>query len=70
MHIDDRLVRELGPGEVLGELALLTGEERSASVCARRDTTVLELPREAFDDVVLTDPAASRTVLTQVAHRW
>jgi predicted acylesterase/phospholipase RssA/CRP-like cAMP-binding protein len=69
VHIDGRVVRELGPGEVLGEMALLTGETRSAGVRARRDTTVLELPREAFDDLVVTDPAASRTVLTQVAQR-
>ncbi|HSU01252.1 MAG TPA: DHA2 family efflux MFS transporter permease subunit [Nocardioides sp.] len=69
VDIDGRLVRELGPGEVLGEMALLTGEERSASVRARRDTTVLELPRAAFDDLLGTDPAASRVVLTQVAQR-
>ncbi|WP_191908024.1 MDR family MFS transporter/patatin-like phospholipase family protein [Nocardioides cynanchi] len=67
--VDGRLVRELGPGEVLGELALLTGEPRSASVRARRDSTVLEVPRAAFDDLLATDPTASRTVLTQVAQR-
>ena len=41
----DAVVRELGPGQVLGELALLTGEPRSATVRARRDTTLLEIPR-------------------------
>jgi NTE family protein len=69
VEVDGRLVRELGPGEVLGELALLTGEPRSASVRARRDSTVLEVPREAFDDLLSTDPIASRTVLGQVAER-
>jgi NTE family protein len=69
VEVDDRLVRELGPGEVLGELALLTGEQRSASVRARRDSTVLEVPREAFDDLLATDTTASRVVLTQVAER-
>lgn len=63
------IVRELGPGEVIGELALLTGEPRSAGVRARRDSTVLEIPRAAFEDVLASDAAASRTVLSQVAER-
>jgi EmrB/QacA subfamily drug resistance transporter len=62
-------VREVGPGEVLGELALLTGEPRSATVRARRDTTVLELPREALETVLASDAAATRFVLGQVAER-
>ena len=69
VEVDGRLVRELGPGAILGELALLTGEQRSAGVRARRDSTVLELPREAFDDLLATDPTASRMVLTQVAQQ-
>lgn len=63
------IVRELGPGEVIGELALLTGEPRSASVRARRDSTVLEIPRTAFEEVLAADAVASRTLLTQVAER-
>ena len=55
---------------VLGELALLTGERRSAGVRARRDTTVLEVPRDGLRWMLAdTDPAASRQVLTQVAER-
>jgi len=67
--VDDTMVRELGPGQVLGELALLTGEERSATVRARRDTTLVEIPRAALEDVLATDPSAARFVLGQVAHR-
>ncbi|HEX2895416.1 MAG TPA: DHA2 family efflux MFS transporter permease subunit [Marmoricola sp.] len=62
-------VRELGPGEVIGELALLTGEVRSAGVRARRDSTVIEVPREAFEHVLAADAAASRTMLSQIADR-
>lgn len=69
VSVDGRPLRELGPGEVLGELALLTGEPRSADVRARRDSTVVELPREAVDEVLDTDPAASRFVLAQMAER-
>ena len=67
--VDDTVVRELGPGQVLGELALLTGEERSATVRARRDTTLVEIPRAALEDVLATDPSAARFVLGQVADR-
>jgi NTE family protein len=62
-------VREVGPGDVIGELSLLTGEPRSATVRARRDATVSALPREAFEEVLETDAAASRYVLGQVAER-
>ncbi|KAB7745607.1 DHA2 family efflux MFS transporter permease subunit [Nostocoides sp. F2B08] len=67
--LGDTVVRELGAGQVLGELALLSGEPRSATVRARRDTTLTEIPREAFDEVLESDPAAARYVLTQVADR-
>ncbi|MFL6153255.1 MAG: MDR family MFS transporter, partial [Ornithinibacter sp.] len=63
------VVRELGPGQVLGELALLTGEQRSATVRARRDTPRGEIPRDAFETVLATDALASRFVLGQVAER-
>ncbi len=67
--VGERLVRELGQGAVLGELALLTGEPRSASVRARRDTVLLEIPRDAFEQLVADHSTASRAVLTQVAER-
>lgn len=69
IDIDGKVVRELGPGEVIGELALLTGEERSAGVQARRDSTVLEIPRAAFDDLLASDASAARVMLTQIAER-
>ena len=69
VEVSGRVVRELGPGSVLGELALLTGERRSAGVRARRDSVVLEVPRDAFDELLGTDPVATRTVLGQVAER-
>lgn len=69
VEVGGQLVREVGPGAVIGELALLTGEHRSAGVRARRDSTLLEVPRQAFEDLLTDDPVASRFVLTQVAER-
>ena len=64
---DGAVVRELAPGAVLGELALLTGEPRSAGVRALRDATLLELPRESFDALMAADPGVARSLLVQVA---
>ncbi|GAA2120320.1 DHA2 family efflux MFS transporter permease subunit [Nocardioides bigeumensis] len=69
VEVGGRIVRELGPGEVLGELALLTGEPRSASVRSRRDSLVSEIPRLAFEEALASDASASRFVLRQVAER-
>lgn len=65
--IGDDPVRELGPGSVVGELALLTGGVRSASVRARRDCEVIEVSRQAWDSAVLTDPAAVATLVRAIA---
>jgi EmrB/QacA subfamily drug resistance transporter len=62
--VDDQVVRELGPGSAIGELALLTGGTRSASIRARRDSTLAEISRSVFDTVVRADPEA----LSVLAH--
>jgi NTE family protein len=67
--LGDEVVRALGPGSVIGELSLLTGEPRSAGARARRDATLLEVPRDAFNSVLDSDAAAGRVVLTQVAEQ-
>jgi predicted acylesterase/phospholipase RssA len=43
------VIREVGRGELVGELSLLTGAPRSAAVRAVRDTELGRLPRERFD---------------------
>jgi EmrB/QacA subfamily drug resistance transporter len=63
----DRVLRTLAPGAVVGELSLLTGEARSAGVRARRDATLVEVPRASFDALLDHDPRATRAVLGQVA---
>ena len=67
--IADVVVRELGAGSILGELALLTRGTRSASVRARRDTTLLAVSREDFAAAVATDPEAPLAVATALAEQ-
>ena len=42
-------LREMGPGAVVGELALLSGAPRSTSIRIRRDVTLLRLGQREFD---------------------
>ncbi len=43
------IVQKLGPGDIVGEMAMLTGEVRSANVDAETDMDVRILDRDAFD---------------------
>ena len=64
-----RIVRELGPGAALGELALLTGSTRSASVQAVRDSELLALEARSFDALLGDDPAFSRSLVRELARQ-
>ena len=63
-----RLAEVRGSGAV-GELALLSGEPRSASVTAARASTVALLPRADFDRVVRTDAALLGALARLVVRR-
>ncbi|REJ07803.1 MFS transporter [Microbacterium bovistercoris] len=67
--IGEQVVREVGPGAVLGELALFTGDLRSASVRARRDCQVLEVSRALLDEAIGEDPVALSALVTALAHQ-
>lgn len=58
---DPVVLRVLGRGDAFGELALLTEESRSASVCARRDSELLKLARDDFASLLEQEP---RFILT------
>lgn len=49
---DGAVIRRLGRGDRAGELALLTGRTRSASVRARRDSLLLRIARPDFESLV------------------
>jgi NTE family protein len=64
---EERTLRVLGPGAAIGELALLTGAPRSASVQALRDTTLLRLHRESFVDLIERDAGFAAAVARELA---
>ena len=68
---DDRRLRidTLVPGDLFGEMALFTGAPRSATVRAERASTVLQLPRERFFDLMRREPALSLVIAATLSDR-
>jgi NTE family protein len=59
----------IGPGGVLGELALLLGGVRTASVRALRESELLRLDKGAFDELFQTVPAFAFSVSRALARQ-
>src|SRR3546814_15090092 len=57
------------PGAVLGEIALLDGGERTASVIATSAGTALQLGRNAMRDFVTSHPDFAWSLMQQLARR-
>jgi NTE family protein len=65
----EEIIREIGRGESVGELALLTGEARSATIRAIRDSELAMLSRGAFERAIQFDPTLIRQLAVQLAAR-
>jgi NTE family protein len=64
-----RVLRLLGPGAAIGELAVLTGTKRSASVQAVRDSELLEIDSERFRELVHGDSELAAGLATALARQ-
>ena len=64
-----RAVRELGRGEVIGEMSLYTGEPRSATVVAIRDSVLARLDKPQFEAMLARSPQASIALTRQIIAR-
>jgi NTE family protein len=67
---EEQRIGEIGRGEVVGEMALITREPRTASVQAVRDTQLLRIPAEAFARLVSEHPEALRRVSSMIVSRY
>jgi CRP-like cAMP-binding protein len=61
--------RTLGPGEYFGEMALLDGRPRSATVTATGELQTMRLPRKAFMKLLKQEPSISIALLGELAGR-
>jgi signal transduction histidine kinase len=57
------------PGEIIGEMALLSNAPRSATVVAVCDSETLCISQEAFENLLSTSPSATMAVLHWVMTR-
>ncbi|HEY7062261.1 MAG TPA: Crp/Fnr family transcriptional regulator [Chloroflexota bacterium] len=65
---EELLLRVLGAGELFGELALLDGRPRSATVVALEDTVTHVLERSAFLEFLRTHPEAALDLCRALAE--
>jgi CRP-like cAMP-binding protein len=64
-----RSVNRLGPGDFLGEIALLADVPRTATVVTERPTLLLVLTDRGFDRVAKRMPTVRTRLLTVLAER-
>ena len=62
----DVVLTETKPGTITGELAVLCGIPRSASVRAQEASVVLKWSEEAFRTLLLRDPHLSQRIFGQI----
>ena len=65
----ERLLREMGRGEVIGEMALYTDEPRSATVVALRNSVLVRLDKAGFDALLASHPQVSLALTRQMVAR-
>ena len=65
----DVVIAARGPGEVIGEMSLLDGSPRTATVCSRGVSRLLEIDQAAFRRLVESSPAAALSILHTVTSR-
>jgi CRP-like cAMP-binding protein len=64
-----RTVGQLQAADVFGEMSLLAGEPRSATVRAMTDLSVITVDHEAFKEIISADPVILEPLSEIAAHR-
>ena len=64
-----RVVGEITRGESVGEMALFTGEDRSASIYAVRDTELIRFSKAAFEKIAADYPQVVMQIAQILIHR-
>jgi NTE family protein len=67
--IGTRMIAQIGPGELVGEMSLLTGDPRSATVVALRDSEVVRIPSTAYERMMSSSPQLVLYLLRLLAGR-
>jgi CRP-like cAMP-binding protein len=65
----ERILAIFGPGSLVGELSMIDGEPRSASVAALRPSKLSLVSRSGFEAFASSNPELYRHVMTMLARR-
>ena len=66
---DEVVLARRGTGEIMGEMALLGQGVRMASVRALRDSSVLEVSQESFEELLCANPSTMLAILRTATAR-
>ena len=66
---DELIINKCGPGETIGEMALLDRAPRSATVVALEDAEVLELKQDVFEKLLDQRPDVSLGIIRSYSKR-
>ncbi len=66
---EERLLRTLGKGELLGELGLFRSAPRSATAVAAEPVTLMVIPANRLDHMVRSNPALAVAIIKDLASR-
>lgn len=66
---DTRAVREIGRGQIVGEMSLFTDEPRSATLVAIRDSVLVRLAKDRFKQLLSISGQVSIALTRQIIHR-
>jgi NTE family protein len=65
----ERVVREMARGQIIGEMSLYTDQPRSATVVAVRDSVLVRLGKPAFHQLLASSPRLSMLLTRQLIQR-
>jgi len=65
----ERILGIFGPGSIFGELSMIDGEPRSASMIAIRESKVVFVSRANFDALALAKPEICRRIMVLLTRR-
>jgi CRP/FNR family transcriptional regulator, cyclic AMP receptor protein len=69
ISVDGKVVGTFGPGEYFGEMSLIDGKPRSASVTATTELRTLSIPAWNFESLMMEHPEIMRAMLKVLCER-
>jgi len=69
INVNDKLIEEIGPGGIFGEMALISSGGRSAAVVAVEDSEVIPIDQRLFLILVQDTPNFALSVLRVLSRR-